>query len=155
MWFHLFQQCINPWTILISFQNTSDHKRRNTSDLQTAMVQYQSKIGMYKLLVHIMIATFCVHVVFSIDDVCPQPLVQNPAVPWAAQLQSDKTKLVLHRVNTRRLLNCSFVKSPKLKVCVLYIYQIVQTRRYSTQHKVIQYYRLVLHALSQVMYSHS
>ena len=79
---------------------------------------------MSKILVHMMIATLCINDGFSIDpsDICPKPLEQNTAVPWAAKLQSDRTDLKLRSMDVGRLLDCVFINSPKLKVCAGHVY---------------------------------
>ena len=81
-----------------------------------------------------MIGIFYIHDVFAIrsHDICPQPIAQNTDVPWANKLQPHQTTLVLHSLDISRLLNCSFVKSPKLKVCILHDYELIERKKRDT-----------------------
>ena len=115
---------------LIWLKSLNEQKRCNTSTLQTDMTQHRFKMGMCRILVHMTIATFFMNGAFSIDpyDKCPQPIVQNTAVPWITKLQPDQRDLLLHSMSVGHLPNCSFVKSPKLKVSVLHFCWVLQRK---------------------------
>ena len=75
-----------------------------------------------------------VNCAFSTDlgGVCPVQLQQNPAVPWIGHLDPNITMFApTGDVNIGRLLNFSFVRSPNLEVCVLYI------RKYETNDNIL------------------
>ena len=55
----------------------------------------------------------------SRNNICPKPLKQT-LVPWVDQLYPNRQSLSPEG-NIGRLYNYSFVLSPNLKVCVLYI----------------------------------
>ena len=82
-------------------------------------------MGLPKYLMCFRIVAMAVNCTFSTDlgGICPVQLQQNPAVPWIGRLDPNVTMFApTGGVAIGHLLNFSFVRSPNLEVCVLYIY---------------------------------